>query len=114
MAAVNDPLSKRQPRDLSLPVSRTSILSPEVGAFVVFTLDPVASLDALEDPIALDAACVLASFCKKYLGYLTVVLIDEHMSTPVAPATHPQGRRAVAPIPALPLPRDDLFIHYNF
>ncbi|KAI0039310.1 hypothetical protein FA95DRAFT_1036504 [Auriscalpium vulgare] len=159
MAAVNDPPCEQQPKllpsspmgpppskyqsiDLSLPLARTTCLYPQFGAFAVFTLDPVASLDALEDPVALDAARALAPSCKKYIGYVKGVLdlpmrdrkyhkcdchilsrglaipsptrhIDENMCTPVAPATHPQGRPAVAPIPALPLPWDDLFIHYN-
>ncbi|KAI0041146.1 hypothetical protein FA95DRAFT_1576529 [Auriscalpium vulgare] len=142
MAAVNNSPSTYQPRDLSLPLSRSSRLYPQFGAFAVFTLDPVASLEALEDPAALDDARTLALSCKKYIGYVKGVLnlpmlnrkyhkcdchilsrglaipsptrhIDENMCTPVAPATHPLGRPAVAPIPALPLPWDDLFIHYN-
>ncbi|KAI0043078.1 hypothetical protein FA95DRAFT_1575337 [Auriscalpium vulgare] len=142
MAAVDNPPLTYQPIDQSLPVSRTSCLYPQVGSFAVFTLDPVASLEALEDPVALDAARALAPSSKKYIGLVVGVLdlpsvdrkyhkcdvyilsrglaipsptrhIDENMCTPIAPATHPQGRRAVAPIPALPLPWDDLYIYYN-
>ncbi|KAI0039312.1 hypothetical protein FA95DRAFT_1036395 [Auriscalpium vulgare] len=142
MAAVNSLPSTYQPIDQSLPLSRSSRLYPQFGAFAVFTLDPVASLEALDDPAALDAARALAPSCKKYIGYVAGVLdlpfqdrkyhkcdvyilsrglaipsptrhIDENMCIPVAPATHPQGRRAAAPTPALPLPWDDLYIHYN-
>ncbi|KAI0042067.1 hypothetical protein FA95DRAFT_1564719 [Auriscalpium vulgare] len=142
MAAEDNPPPNHLPIDQSLPVARTSSVYPEFGAFAVFTLDPVASLEALEDPVALDAARALAPSCKKYIGFVVGVLdlpsedrkyhkcdiyilsrglaipsptrhIDENMCTPVAPATHPQGRPAVAPIPALPLPWDDLYIHYN-
>ncbi|KAI0040222.1 hypothetical protein FA95DRAFT_904527 [Auriscalpium vulgare] len=124
--------------DRTKPLSRRSWLYPEHGAFVVFTLDPAATLEALEDPVAIEEAKALRS--KKYVGYVTQALdlpiasrryhrcdcfilskglpqptpslyLEETMCVPIAPATLSTGRPAVTPIP--PLPWDDLYIHYS-
>ncbi|KAI0043075.1 hypothetical protein FA95DRAFT_1563670 [Auriscalpium vulgare] len=113
---------------LSLPLGRDSWLYPESGAFVVFRIDPVATLEALQDPIAIEHAQSLSLSCKSYIGFIYLVLdllmetrryhrsdclvlsqgvatlismfcTDENMCIPVAPATHPQGRPAVTAVP---------------
>ncbi|KAI0039309.1 hypothetical protein FA95DRAFT_1504331, partial [Auriscalpium vulgare] len=110
--------------------------TPAYGAFVVFTLDPVATIETLEDPVALEEARALP--VRKYVGYVTQVMfmtlptrryhlcscyilsqglpiphkefcIDERMCVAVDPATHPDGRPAVTPSP--PLPWDNLYLH---
>ncbi|KAI0040309.1 hypothetical protein FA95DRAFT_1566521 [Auriscalpium vulgare] len=124
--------------DRNKPLSRTSWLLPEHGAFVVFTLDPAATLEALKDPVAVEEAKALHS--KKYVGYVTQALdlpiasrryhrcscfilsrglpkpspstyLEETMCVPIVPATLSTGRPAVTAIP--PLPWDDLYIHYS-
>ncbi|KAI0040221.1 hypothetical protein FA95DRAFT_1599514 [Auriscalpium vulgare] len=124
--------------DSTKPLPRTSWLYPQEGAFVVFTLDPAATLEALEDPVAIEQAKALRS--KKYVGYVTQALdlpiasrryhrcdcfilskglprtspslyLEETMCVPIAPATLFTGRPAVTAIP--PLPWDDLYIHYS-
>ncbi|KAI0043085.1 hypothetical protein FA95DRAFT_1472435, partial [Auriscalpium vulgare] len=108
--------------------------------FVVFKTDPVATLEALEDPIATEQAQSLSLSCKSYIGFIDLVLdlpmetrkyhrchcfvlsqglakplpesyTDENMCIPVAPATHPQGRPAITAVP--PLPWDNLYVHHS-
>ncbi|KAI0043084.1 hypothetical protein FA95DRAFT_443988 [Auriscalpium vulgare] len=127
-------------KDLSLPLGRDSWLTPESGAFVVFKLDPVATLEALEDPIATEQARSLSLSCRSYVGFIVLFLdlpietrrylrcdclilsqgvatpipqlyTDENMSIPIAPATHPQGRPAITAVP--PLPWDNLYLHHS-
>ncbi|KAI0042883.1 hypothetical protein FA95DRAFT_1476374, partial [Auriscalpium vulgare] len=109
---------------------------PMYGAYVVFTFNPVATLEALEDPIATEQAAALTT--KKYVGYISRVCdlalperryhrctchllsnslpaaseinhTEETMFVPIAPATHPEGRAALSPTP--PLPWDGLYHH---
>ncbi|KAI0041163.1 hypothetical protein FA95DRAFT_767707 [Auriscalpium vulgare] len=125
-----------EPYDESVPLTRTAHNFPAYGAFVVFTLDPVATMETLEDPVATEAARNLPA--RKYVGYVTQVIdlpmpdrryhrcscyilsrglpipsgetpIDEQMCIAIAPATHPGGRSALTPSP--PLLWDDLYLH---
>ncbi|KAI0037355.1 hypothetical protein FA95DRAFT_1529476, partial [Auriscalpium vulgare] len=111
------------------PLSRNTYLLPTYGAYVVFTLNPAATLEALEDPVATEQAAAMNP--RKYVGYISSVLdlplperryhectcyilsnslpvvsdtdhTDEAMCVPIAPATHPGGRRALSPTPPLP------------
>ncbi|KAJ6463517.1 hypothetical protein C8R45DRAFT_911740 [Mycena sanguinolenta] len=109
-----------------MPVS----LSPALAAFVVITIDPVATLQALNDPIATAAAREIAP--QKYVGYVSKAIdvfdskaeyhtyaiqltssttpaacegegISSDMYTPIFPAAaHPSGREALHPRRALP------------
>ncbi|KAI0043360.1 hypothetical protein FA95DRAFT_1609471 [Auriscalpium vulgare] len=126
--------------DYSLPLGRDSWLLPEAGAFVLFKLDPVATLEALEDPIAIEQAQSLSLSCKSYVGFVNMVLdlpmdtrkyhrcdclivsqglapplpqlyTDENMCVPIAPAIHPHGRPAITALPSLPW--DNLYLHYS-
>ncbi|KAI0060773.1 hypothetical protein BV25DRAFT_1992588 [Artomyces pyxidatus] len=110
--------------------------TPPAGAYIVFTLDPVATLEALNDPLATEQARALS--CRSYVGCLvedwdlaspyrrynkcTCVLlnqgppqasaakgVDETMCIPIAPAMHSKGRRSVVVSP--PLPWDNLYHH---
>ncbi|KAI0043636.1 hypothetical protein FA95DRAFT_1498302 [Auriscalpium vulgare] len=121
---------------LNGPLARSTYLLPMYGAYVVFTLNPVATLEALEDPIATEQAAALTT--KKYVGYISRVSdlalperryhrctchllsnsfpaaseadhTEETMFIPIAPATHPEGRTALTPTP--PLPWDGLYHH---
>ncbi|KAI0060770.1 hypothetical protein BV25DRAFT_1917331 [Artomyces pyxidatus] len=103
--------------------------TPVQGAYIVFTLDPVATLEALQDPIASEQAqalprrkyvgCVvqdwdLASPWRRYNRCSCILLsqglpkadpahgVEETMCVPIAPADHPDGRQGVAPSKALP------------
>ncbi|KAI0043358.1 hypothetical protein FA95DRAFT_1563430 [Auriscalpium vulgare] len=53
--------------DDSLPLGRDTWLLPEAGAFVVFKTDLVATLEALEDPIAIEQVQFLSRSCKSHL-----------------------------------------------
>ncbi|KAI0037721.1 hypothetical protein FA95DRAFT_1450545, partial [Auriscalpium vulgare] len=95
---------------------------PTHGAYVVFTLNPAATLEALEDTVAAEQAAALSP--KKYVGFISKVLdlpdperryhecmcymlsnslpaasetdyTDETMCIPITPATHPGGRKAL-------------------
>ncbi|KAI0042058.1 hypothetical protein FA95DRAFT_1610502 [Auriscalpium vulgare] len=125
-----------KPADESVPLARTAYNFPAYGAFVVFTLNPVATVETLEDPVATEAARNLRA--RKYVGYVTQAidlsmpgrryhrcscyilsrglpipseqtLVDEQMCIAIAPATHPAGRPALTPSP--PLRWDDLYLH---
>ncbi|KAI0042055.1 hypothetical protein FA95DRAFT_1500547 [Auriscalpium vulgare] len=124
--------------DQMQPLTRTSHYIPADGAFVVFTLDPAATVEALKDPIAQEEARALQT--RKYIGYVTQVFdlplptrryhrcscyilsqgpsrmlpshnryVDELMCTAVAPAEHPAGRPSIEPSPALPW--QNLYLH---
>ncbi|KAI0042888.1 hypothetical protein FA95DRAFT_510865 [Auriscalpium vulgare] len=112
--------------------SLSTYLIPIDDAYVVFRLNPVATLEALKDPIATEQAAALTT--KKYVGYISRVLdftvsperrfhqfkctchllsnsipvasaadhTEETMFVPIAPATHPEGRMALSPTPPLP------------
>ncbi|KAI0039307.1 hypothetical protein FA95DRAFT_1684342 [Auriscalpium vulgare] len=124
-----------EPYDESVPLTRTARNFPAYGAFVVFTLDPVATVEIFEDPVATEAARTLPA--RKYVGYVTQVidlpmpdrryhrcscyilsrglpifsgetLVDEQMCIAIAPATHP-ARPALTPSP--PLLWNDLYLH---
>ncbi|KAI0043073.1 hypothetical protein FA95DRAFT_1546810 [Auriscalpium vulgare] len=109
---------------------------PTRGTYVVFTLNPTATVEALRDPIAMQQAQKLStkqyvgallnsdikgfSPRKYYSGLLAVISqgrpilspgegVEEDMCIPIEPATHPGGRRAVSPKP--PLPWDNLYHH---
>ncbi|KAI0048928.1 hypothetical protein FA95DRAFT_1490180 [Auriscalpium vulgare] len=125
-----------QPVDRSLPLHRRTWCAPAFGAFVVFTLDPVATMEVLDDPIAVEAARAIPR--RTYVGYVTQVLdlpstsrryhrcccyilsrglpqsspdnfIDDQMCVAVAPSKHPGGRPAIEPSP--PLPWENLYLH---
>ncbi|KAI0060772.1 hypothetical protein BV25DRAFT_1858227 [Artomyces pyxidatus] len=110
--------------------------TPALGAYVVFTLDAIATLEALNDPIAKEQAqalphrpyvgCVvqdwdLASPHRRYFKSACVFLsrglpeaseaksVEESMCVPITPAQHLSGRRAVTP--SKPLPWDNLYFH---
>ncbi|KAI0043353.1 hypothetical protein FA95DRAFT_1563422 [Auriscalpium vulgare] len=128
MSSLPDPRSER--RMLQKP------LTPAACAYIVFTLDPVATLEDLKDPIAVEQARAMGT--SKYVGmviegvdlaspyrpYHTCTCsllsqglptpspsegIDEAMCVPIAPATHPSGRMGINPSP--PLPWDNLYHH---
>ncbi|KAI0048008.1 hypothetical protein FA95DRAFT_1468566, partial [Auriscalpium vulgare] len=109
---------------------------PNCGTYVVFTLNPTETVEALRDPIATEQALSLPT--KQYVGMLTrketkgfsarryyscgIALlsrgtpksspaegIEEDMCIPIDPATHPAGRAGVSPTP--PLPWDNLYHH---
>ncbi|KAI0064644.1 hypothetical protein BV25DRAFT_1799997, partial [Artomyces pyxidatus] len=137
------PLPPRPPRDprralkvVSQPTPLYNALVPMHGAYVTFTLDPVATLEALDDPIATEQAQRLRP--KKYVGCLaanidvisslrryhkcTIIFLSqglpkaseadgfsEVMCVPILPAQHPTGRRGITVFP--PLPWDDLYHH---
>ncbi|KAI0039099.1 hypothetical protein FA95DRAFT_1103106 [Auriscalpium vulgare] len=94
------------------PFPRNTYLLPTYGAYVVFTLNPAATLEALEDPVATEQAAALKP--KKYHECTCHILsnslpvvsdtdhTDETMCVPIAPATHPGGRKALSPTPPLP------------
>ncbi|KAJ7146163.1 hypothetical protein C8R44DRAFT_756752 [Mycena epipterygia] len=108
----------------------TISLVPKPAAFVVIRIDPVATLESLNDPIATAAAGNMSS--KKYVAYVSKAInvfdvraphhtyaiqltspripepceadgISADMYTPVFPATaHPLGREPLRPKKALP------------
>ncbi|KAI0064632.1 hypothetical protein BV25DRAFT_1914325 [Artomyces pyxidatus] len=109
---------------------------PIRGAYVVFTLDPVATLEALEDPVATEQAENLRA--RKYIGCVartidlptplrrynkcTIIFLsqgmprpseeeglEETMCVPINPAQHPTGRADITISP--PLPWDNLYHH---
>ncbi|KAI0064633.1 hypothetical protein BV25DRAFT_1881981 [Artomyces pyxidatus] len=111
-------------------------MTPIHGAYIVFTLDPVATLEALEDPMAMELAQRLPR--RKYVGCLarnidlpsplrrynkcTCILlsqgppqaseadgVEETMCIPINPAQHPTGRAGVTISPSLPW--DNLYHH---
>ncbi|KAI0059142.1 hypothetical protein BV25DRAFT_1172460 [Artomyces pyxidatus] len=113
-----------------------TVYTPALGAYIVFTLDPVATLQALNDPLAIEQARALR--CRKYVGCLVrdydlpspsrrynkcscILLsqglpqasasdgVEETMCIPIVPAKHPTGRRGVRVSP--PLPWDNLYHH---
>ncbi|KAI0064672.1 hypothetical protein BV25DRAFT_1800441, partial [Artomyces pyxidatus] len=119
--------------DVGSAILRTT-LTPIDGAYVVFTLDPVATLEALEDPIATEQARMLHT--RKYVGCMHRDLpsplrqynrcvcifvsqglpqaseasgVEEAMCVSIAPAPHPTGRKSVTISP--PLPWDNLYHH---
>ncbi|KAI0041148.1 hypothetical protein FA95DRAFT_1611243 [Auriscalpium vulgare] len=122
-----------EPADESVPLTRTAFGFPASGSFVVFTLDPVATVETLEDPVAIEAARSVRS--RRYVGYVRQpidipfpdqryqrcfcyvlsqglpkdTIIDEDMCVAVSPATHPTGRPTLTPSP--PLPWTDLYLH---
>ncbi|KAJ6556893.1 hypothetical protein B0H10DRAFT_2121876 [Mycena sp. CBHHK59/15] len=105
-------------------------LLPKPASYVVFSINPVATLESLNDPVALAAARQMAP--EKYVGYVNKVvdvfdsharyhtysilltsptvpaaseadLIGADMYTPVFPVTaHPLGREPLHPNKALP------------
>ncbi|KAJ7730655.1 hypothetical protein DFH07DRAFT_1065922 [Mycena maculata] len=104
-------------------------LLPAPGAFVAFSIDPVATLASLNDPVATAAAESMPR--QTYVGYVNKVVdafdckaayhtyvislsspapcadacIGADMYTPVSPAaTHPLGREALRPSKELPWP----------
>ncbi|KAI0042068.1 hypothetical protein FA95DRAFT_1682770 [Auriscalpium vulgare] len=107
--------------------------TPARGAYVVFTLDAAATLDGLDDPVAIAQASALPK--KQYVGtliqdigwampyqtcYISLLSqgpplpiasegLDEDMCVPLAPATHRKGRSAISPSPRLPW--DNLYHH---
>ncbi|KAI0043082.1 hypothetical protein FA95DRAFT_444102 [Auriscalpium vulgare] len=110
--------------------------TPAHGAYIVLTLDPVATLKALNDPVAETQARALVT--KKYVGIVAELVdiaspfreyhrcscsllsqglptpvpsrsVDETMCVPIAPATHPIGRAGLWPSP--PLPWENLYHH---
>ncbi|KAI0059147.1 hypothetical protein BV25DRAFT_1809718, partial [Artomyces pyxidatus] len=110
--------------------------APIPSAYVVFTLDPVATLECLNDSLAISQAqqlsvrqyvgCLVQSgdLPSPYLRYNTGTCIflsqdlpqaspsegiDETMCVSIAPAQHPTGRPAVVSSP--PLPWDNLYHH---
>ncbi|KAI0047139.1 hypothetical protein FA95DRAFT_1281864 [Auriscalpium vulgare] len=120
--------------DLSEFANRKSRMVPVEGSFVVFTLDPLATIETLNDPIADKEACSIEK--KTYVGCMREMLdvplisrryhrcvcyivshgptpplngFDELMCVAIAPATHAGGRPPVEPSP--PLPWNDLYIH---
>ncbi|KAI0064673.1 hypothetical protein BV25DRAFT_1823077 [Artomyces pyxidatus] len=111
-------------------------LTPIHGAYVVFTLDPVATLESLEDPVATELARQIPR--RKYVGCLAMNLdlpsrlrrynkctciilsqglpqaseedgVEETMCIPINPAQHPTGRAGVTISP--PLPWENLYHH---
>ncbi|KAJ7153427.1 hypothetical protein C8R43DRAFT_445453 [Mycena crocata] len=105
-------------------------LVPAPAAFVVFTIDPVATVAALNDPVATAAARKMTM--RKYVGYVSKTIncfnwdapyhtysiqlisptipepclddgITKEMYTPILPVTtHPLGRAPLRPKQALP------------
>jgi hypothetical protein len=52
-------------------------LAPALASFVVITIDPVATLQALNDPIATAAARKMTP--QKYVGYVSKVRAPPHL-----------------------------------
>ncbi|KZV85793.1 hypothetical protein EXIGLDRAFT_725498 [Exidia glandulosa HHB12029] len=120
------------------PFHGKAIAGNYFGQFVLLSLDPVASVAALEDPIATQAAAKLPR--GKYLALVVnigrdIMILnpdDEYKlnldfwmigdgppterpaaSIPIAPASsHPDGRPAVTP--SVPLPWSNLYVHSFF
>ncbi|KZV84120.1 hypothetical protein EXIGLDRAFT_842463 [Exidia glandulosa HHB12029] len=119
------------------PFHGKAIAGSYFGQFVLFSLDPVVSVAALEDPIATQAAAKLPR--GKYLalvvniGRIMILNPDDEYklnldfwmigdgppterpaaSIPIAPASsHPDGRPAVTP--SVPLPWSNLYVHSFF
>ncbi|KAI0064668.1 hypothetical protein BV25DRAFT_1800473, partial [Artomyces pyxidatus] len=125
------PISPDPPRNLE------GHITPVHGAYIVFTLDPVATLEALEDPVATELAQQIPR--RPYVGLMprqnvdlpsplrrynkcTCILLsqglpqaseadgaEETMCVPIHPAQHPTGRTGVTISP--PLPWDNLYHH---
>ncbi|KAI0064676.1 hypothetical protein BV25DRAFT_1823084 [Artomyces pyxidatus] len=116
-------------KSLTVSARLRTTLTPIHGAYVVFTLDPVATLEALEDPIAMEQAKRLHT--RKYVGCLVQHMdlpsplrtytkctciflsqglpqasevdgIEESMCVPIIPAVHPTDREGVTISPSLP------------
>ncbi|KAI0040299.1 hypothetical protein FA95DRAFT_1611893 [Auriscalpium vulgare] len=126
---MNDLLDLIPERSVLLDRYLDGIYTPALGAYVVFTLDAVATLETLRDPVATAEARALQS--RQYIGLMIESMdvalpgvkyeeccisllstglplpapseaLDEDMCVAVAPATHPKGRPSVSPSPSLP------------
>ncbi|KAI0040306.1 hypothetical protein FA95DRAFT_1577045 [Auriscalpium vulgare] len=129
-------LSKQSIRSREVVLQKP--LTPVVGAYILVTINPTASLARLHDPIAIEQATALSNLT--FLGYVSHILdlpnpmrqyhkcacrfvsrglpqadlsegTDETMCVPVGHSSHPAGREGVSASP--PLPWDNLY-HHSF